>query len=158
MAAPAVTALVSPTGIKLKDGYSSRMAFAADPNVNIWIKSLKPPGVDGGDAIDNTTMHNDDWRIMRARSLKTLTESTGKGGYDPVVYNELVALVNVEGAITEHFPDGSTLSYYGYLKNAEFDELVEGTMPELAFTVVPTNYDPVNDVEAGPLMVEVAGT
>ena len=78
MAAPAITARTTPAGIMLKDGYSTKIAFAADPDVSFWEKTVKPPGIDGGDGIEQTTMHNSAYRTMRSRSLKTLTEASGK--------------------------------------------------------------------------------
>lgn len=158
MAAPTTTARTTPAGIKLDDGYTCKKAFTADPDVSFWEKSNKPPGIDGGEAIDTTTFFNATYRTMAARALKTLTVSTVKAAYDPNVINNILALVNVEGSVTDHFPDGSTLSYYGFLKSIEFDELVEGQQPECTITVVPTNFDPVARVEAPPVLTSVAGT
>jgi hypothetical protein len=158
MAAPAVTARVTPPGIMLDDGFPTVIAFAADPDINLWEVSVKPPGIDGGDAIDNTTMHNATWRTRRARALKTLTDSTFTAGYDPNVFGAILALINVEGAITLHWPDGGTYSFFGFLQKFEPNEVKEGEMPTAQVTIVPTNWDPVNHVEAGPLSVDVAGT
>lgn len=158
MAAPAETTRVTPVGIMLEDGFSSKIAFARDPDISLWEKSMKPPGAEGGDAIEQTTMHNLVYRTMASRALITLTESTMKCAFDMQVYSQIIALINQPGAITQHFPDGSKLSYFGFLKNFEPDELQEGTQPEASCTIVPTNYDPVNHVEAGPLVTSVAGT
>jgi hypothetical protein len=68
------------------------------------------------------------------------------------------ALINNETTITVHFPDGSTLAFYGYLKTFEPQEMTEGEQPEAECEFVVTNWDPANRVEAGPVMVEVAGT
>ncbi len=163
MAAPSTTARLNPSstptnGIAFEDGYQTLIAFAANPSVKIWEKSVKPPGMDGGDAIETTTMHNTTWRTMAPRSLKTLTESTFKGAYDPDVYNDILALVNISGGITVTYPDGSTLDFWGYLRTFEADEMVEGTHPEATCAITPTNWDPANRVEAAPVMTEVSGT
>lgn len=158
MAAPSASARVDPSGIKLKDGYSSLITFARDTNAALWEKTVTPPGVDGGDAIEQTTMHNDDWRTFAPRSLKTLTEHTFTAAYDPVFYTDVLSLVNFEDTITVTFPDGSTLAFFGYLKMFEPGELVEGEQPEATVTIVPTNWDSANDVEAAPVMTSVAGT
>ncbi len=158
MAAPTPAAVGSPGGIKLKDGYQTRITFNADTDVSLWEKSVKTPGVDGGDSIEQTTMRNSTWRTFAPRSLKTLTEATFKGAYDPDIYNQLLALINVETTVTVQFPDGSTLAFYGFLKTFEPDELVEGTQPEASVTIVPTNFDHVNKVEAGPVLTSVSGT
>lgn len=158
MAAPTLTARSTPAGIKLDDGYSTKIAFNRDPDVSLWEKTVKPPGIDGGDAIETTTMHNSTWRTMSSRALRTLTESTFTAAYDPKVYDQIVALINAEGSITCHFPDGSTLTFYGYLKTFEVNDHSEGEQPEATCTIVPTNYDPVNRVEAAPVLVDVSGT
>lgn len=158
MSAPATTARQTPAGIKLDDGYQTKIAFAADPDVSFWEKTVKPPGLDGGSPIDTTTMHNTTWRTMAARALITLTESTVNAAYDPNVYNNILALINVEGAITVRFPDGSTLSFFGFLQKFEPNDNAEGEMPMAAVTITPTNYDPVGKVEAAPVLTSVAGT
>lgn len=158
MAAPTPGTRIAPGGIKLKDGFSTVITFSGDTDVSIWEKSVKPPGIDGGDAIEQTTMHNTNWRTMAPRQLKTLTEFSVTGAYDPAVYTQILNLINVENTITVRFPDGSTLAFYGFLKTLEFADLVEGTQPEVTATVVPTNFDPVNHVEAAPVLASVAGT
>ncbi len=158
MAAPATTARVIPPGIKLLDGFSTVIAFAVDANINLWEIGVTPPGIDGGDAIEVTNMHNITWRTFEPRSLYTLSESSFTSFYDPEVYVSILLLVNVRGSVTTHFPDGSTLDYYGYLRVFEPQEIVEGDTPQANVTIQPTNWDPVNNVEAAPVMTEVAGT
>jgi hypothetical protein len=156
--APPTTVRQAPTGIKLKDGFKTTIAFAADPDVSLWERSVKPPGLNGGDAIDTTTMHNTKWRTRNPRKLKTMTNCTGKAAYDPDVYNQLINLINVETAITIRFTDGSTLDFYGALTELEFDELQEGNFPECNYVIVPTNQDPVTGAEVDPVLTSVAGT
>ncbi len=158
MAAPVPSTRQTPVGIKLKDGYSSLVTFATDPDVSLWEKRITPPGIDGGEAIEQTTMHNTAWRTFAPRGLKTLTEFTFTAAYDPDAINQLYALVNVETTVTVRFPDGSTLAFYGYLQKMEPEELTEGEQPELTVTVTPTNFDHVNKVEAAPVLTSVAGT
>ncbi len=158
MAAPASTTRQTPTGIMLDDGFKTLVAFARKPAVKFWEKTIKPPGIDGGDAIDQTTQHNTAWRTKAARALKSLTDSALKVGYDPKVYTEIQDLVNLEGSVTVRFPDGSTLDFFGYLKTFEPSELQEGTSPEASITIIATNWDPVNHVEAAPVLTEVSGT
>lgn len=159
MAAPATTARVAPGGKWLENGHSTKIAFARDSDVSFWEKTVQPPGIDGGDAVETTTMHNTVWRTMAPRTLKTLTESSLTVAYDPNVYNNILnSLINQSGSITCHFPDGSTLDFFGYLKSFEPSENSEGEQPEADITIVPTNYDPVNDVESSPVLTSVAGT
>lgn len=140
----------TPSGTMLEDGHSTKVAFSADPDVSFWEKTVTPPGVDGGDPIEITTMFNVDWRTMAARALKTLTESSLTVAYDPKVYDQIVALVNVPGLITAHFPDTSRLEFYGYLQKADFSELKEGEQPEATIKIQPTNVNPSNGAEVAP--------
>lgn len=158
MTAPTPTARGTPSGRKMPDGYQTLYVFARIPTMGIWEKSVKPPGVDGGDAINTTTMQNLVWQTMAARALKTLTQSTFKAAYDPDTIPALVNAVNQLDTCTIHYPDDSSLAFYGFLKSVEFEDLVEGTMPEGTFTVTPTNYDPVGNVEAGPFLTAAVGT
>lgn len=158
MAAPALTARVFPAGIKMDDGFPTTIAFARDPDVSLWEKTVKPPGIDGGDPVDTNTMHNVAWRTKSPRKLKTMTESTITAAYDPKVITQIVELVNMEGSITVHYPDGSTLSFYGYLQKFEPSDMKEGEQPEASVTIVTTNQDPVTGSEEPPVLVEVSGT
>lgn len=155
---PTTTARATPAGIKLKDGHSTKIAFEADPDVSFWERTVKPPGIDGGDAVEQTTMHSVDWRQMAPRQLKTLTDATASVQYDPNVFNNIYDLVNIETSITVHFPDGSTLDFFGYLKSFEPDELAEGEPPTATITIVCTNSDPTSGAEAAPVLTSVAGT
>ena len=158
MAAPTPTVRVTPTGIKLKDGFRTLITFAADTDVEFYEKGVKPPGIDGGDAIPQTTMHNTAWRTMAPRQLKTLTESSVTCAYDPLVYTSILNLINVETTVTVTFADGSTLAFYGFLQKFEPGELKEGEQPEATVTITPTNFDPTNKVEAAPVLTNVVGT
>lgn len=158
MAAPTAAARSAPAGIRIDDGFSTLIAFATIPTISFWEKTVTPPGIDGGDAIDTTTMHNVLWRSRASRALKTLTDSSLKAAYDPNLYNSILALINLETTITVHFPDGSTLAFFGFLQKFEPGDLAEGTQPECTITIVPTNIDPVNHVEAAPVLTSVAGT
>ena len=156
--APTPTARADPTGIKLNDGYRSLITFASDPNVELWEKSVTPPGMDGGDEIDTTTMHNDVYRTMSSRALKTLTEMQATCAYDPIIYQSLLVLINIETTVTVTFPDGSTLAFYGFMKSFEPGELVEGEQPEITITIVPTNQDPTTGAEEAAVLTNVPGT
>lgn len=133
------TARGTPTGPYFEDGFQTLIAFAADPDVKLWEKTVKPPGVDGGDPIDITTMHNDDLRTSAPRSLKTLTQATMTVAYAGESYDQIMALINVNGWITAHLPDGSTYDFVGYLKSFEPNGHEEGGFPLANCTIVPTN-------------------
>ncbi len=150
-----------PGGIPLQDGFQTIIGFASDETVEFWEKSGPPPGIEGGDPIEETTMHNSVWRTFRPRSLKTLEPITFTVAYDPDCYTtdtQVDKLINKEDTVTVYFPDSSTLAFFGYLQNFIPQDHVEGEQPEAQITIVPTNWDPTFDVEAGPVMTEVSGT
>ena len=156
--APVALARSSPGGIMLEDGYQALVTFKSDPDFEVWEKTVQPPGLDGGDAIDTTTMHNVEWRSTTPRALKTMTSFKMKCAYDPIIYTSLTNSINVETTITVRFADGTTLAFYGFLQSVEFDELAEGTHPECTITVTPTNSDPTTGDEEDPVLTNVSGT
>ena len=158
MTAPSVTERTTPAGIDLKDGFPTILAFSQDVDISLWEVEVTPPGIDGGDAIDITTMHNAIWMTKAAQSLAEMTDISMRVGYDPDCYDEIIAIINVQGSVTIHFPDGSTLAFYGYLKSFKPGALSKGKYPDAEIVIVITNYDPTAHVEAGPVMTEVAGT
>lgn len=125
----------------LEDGYQTLISFAENPAVHLKEKTITPPGIDGGDAIDVTTMRNEDWRTFALRALKTLTESSFRAAYDPVIYDELDAMINVNQLITITFSDGSSVAFWGGLRTAQPQEVEEGAMPEVECNITPTNRD-----------------
>lgn len=158
MAAPAHTAVGTPTGREIPDGFSTKIVFAAKPSIAFWEISVKPPGMDGGEPIQTTSMRNLVWRTYRSKQLKTLTPLTLKGKYDPDSWADWLALVNVEGAMTVYWPDGSYLDFYGFVQKVDPDDHKEGELPMLNVTVTPTNFDVANHVEAAPVFVGAPGT
>jgi hypothetical protein len=142
-----------PTGFKLGDGYQTEISFSRNNAVKFWEKTIKAPGLDGGDGIDTTTQLNTKWRTKDTRHLQTLTECTFTAGYDPDFYTDILALINSPGGVTIQFPDDSTLTFWGYLQKIEFAELKEGEFPECTGTITPTNWDPANYVESAPVFV-----
>lgn len=158
MAVPATTTRVTPAGLKLDDGFSTLMAFAADPNISFWELTVQPPILDGGDPIDFSNMHNVLYHTMAPRSLLTVGPANFTAFYDPDVWDEARDIMNNRGAITIQYPDGSTLDFFGFLRSIEKQPLEEGAAPTMNGVVVVTNWDPANNVEQGPVMTEVSGT
>ena len=159
MAAPTPAgAAGTPEGIKLDDGFSTKIHIDILDTLSIWEKVVTPPGMEGGDPVETSTMRNTKWRTFRPRHLLSLTPMTLVGAYDPNVFDDLIAILNVDATITVFYPDTSTLAFYGFAQTAESGDNTEGEQPEMTLTLVPTNWDPINNVEAGPVMTEAAGT
>jgi hypothetical protein len=163
MASPSSsTARVDPSSAtvrKIKDGYQTLITFKADSNIEFWEKTVTPPGYDGGDAIETTTMHNDTYRTFGPRGLITLTETSFTAAWDPICYTSVLAIINSEDEISVWFPDGSSLAFFGYLRTFEPSEFTEGAQPEASCTIQPTNFDYATDLdEAAPLLTNFTGT
>jgi hypothetical protein len=150
------TARNTPDGFKLEDGYQILIAFSENPSIKLWEKTVKPPGIEGGDPVDTTTMHNVKLRTAAPRRLKTLTAAQLTAAYDPAVYEEIMDMINVNQWITIHYPDGSTYDFVGYLQTFEKTALSEGTMPEASATIVPTNE--LEGIETDPVYTPGSGS
>jgi hypothetical protein len=158
MAAPAPTARTTPTGFKMPDGWQTLVTFATQPALQIWETTVKPPGLDGGEPINTTTMHNSQWRTFIPKHLVTQAPMTVTAFYDPDVHSVLLTLLNRQDTITVRHPDGSTEAFYGALNKAEKGDNKEGEPPTLTLTITPTNWDNATGVEAGPTFTAAAGT
>lgn len=158
-AAPTPTAHVSPSGIRLKTGGPQTFHVnALDTDISLWATEVGFPGQDGGDPIDTTTQENTTYRTFAPRVLVSLMPFTVKYQFDPACYSQIQALLNRETTLTNHWNDRSSLAFYGYWQKAEYDAHTEGEPPMVTITIVPTNFDPQNRVEAGPVLTSVAGT
>jgi len=133
----------------LNNGYQTLISFSSNPTVHLKEKTVTPPGVDGGDAVDTTTMRNTTWRTRQPRTLKTMTEASFTASYDPVIYNELITMINVLQQITITFPDGSELMFWGWLRVVTPGENTEGEQPTVSATIEIGNEDNTG-AETGP--------
>jgi hypothetical protein len=134
-----------PVGTYLKDGYQYIVMIGGAAGIPLWISAEgggKPPGLDGGEKINITSMHNKVMRTFVPRHLITLDDSTMTAFYDPKVLNNLLALINVQTVMTAYFPDGSSWSWWGALTKFIPGELKEGTAPTAEVTLIATNRDP----------------
>ena len=136
---------------RLNDGYQTLLSPSLDSDIKFWEKEVTPPGISGGEAIDTTTMHNSTWRTFAPRALKTLTEISMQAAYNPVVYDDVLPLINVNQLWTLFFPDGSTLEFWGYLKEFTPGANKEGEQPTADLKIQPTNLNNANpQVETAP--------
>lgn len=158
MAPPATTPRVESSGLRQLSGFSTQIAFSIDSNVAFWEQEVQPPGYDVGDKIATSTMFNTRYETFEPRELIEILDGSVVAAYDPLVLTEIVSLLGIRGSVTVHFPDLSTLDFFGYLKSFVPQAQVKGDSPKADIVVVCTNYDPVANVEQGPVMTEVAGT
>jgi hypothetical protein len=141
---------------KLGDGFSTTITLTG-AGVTFWEKTVQPPGLDGGEPVDTTTMRNTSVRTKAPRRLYEGSAMTVKASYDPTVYNSIKAAINANQEIVTTFPDGGTLTFWGYLQKFAPDALEEGKQPEATITVVPT-FTNASGVEIAPVVVEGSGT
>jgi len=126
---------------RMDDGHATYFTFGANPAVKFWEKTVTPPGVEGGGENDTTTMRNANWRTRAPKKLKTLANSSTTVAYDPAVYADAVALLQINQQITITFPDLSTVTFWGWLDTFSPGELTEGEQPTAEITVIPSNQD-----------------
>ncbi len=158
MSAPTPTARTNPGGIPLEDGWPSFITFALDPDISFWEVTVQPVGQDAGDAIDQTTMHNDRYRTKAPRGLVDTPNTSHSVAYDPAVQTQITVILGRKTTVTYTYSDGSTDAVYGFLKSFIPDALTEGEQPRATIEVVHTNWDPSAKVEAGHALSSVAGT
>lgn len=158
MAAPTPTVRTLPTGTKPPEGFPVLVTFSLNPGMWFWEKTSKPFGLDNGEPIDQTTQFNTRWETMGPRALIKSKQLNSKGTYDPDIYPQIIPMIGVPQTITHKYPNGSTIAFYGYIKEFDADETEIGKQPEANIVYQPTNYDTVNQVEAGPAYHSAHGT
>ena len=130
---------------RIDDGHPTLITFTDDADVQLWEKEVSPPGIEGGGANDTSTMHNSVWRTMSPKSLMSLSECSFVAAYDPACYDEIIAMLNDNQAITITFPDGSTLVFYGWIDGFTPNRMVEGEQPTAEVRIIPSNQDASGD-------------
>lgn len=156
--APTPTVRTLPTGTKPPEGFPVLVTFSLNPGLWFWEKVVKPPNYDNGEPIDQTTQFNIKWMTKAPRALIDMGPLTMKGTYDPDIYTQIQSMMGVKQTITHKFPNGSTLAFYGFVMKFEPDDVEIGKQPEATITYCPTNWDPANQVEAGPAYASAHGT
>lgn len=135
---------------RLDDGHQTLITFAANGSVKFEEKTVTPPGMDGGGEVDTTTMLNSTWRTRAPKALKTLSNASATVAYDPAVYPQIIALLNVNNLITITFPDGDTLAFWGWLNSFKPGELKEGEQPTAEIEIIPSNQN-ASGAETAPV-------
>lgn len=142
----------------LENGFTSKVAFSRNPSCAVWEKTVQPVGWDQGEPIDISTMFNSRKRTKAPRALTDTTPQVMTVAYNPAFYTQLREMIGVPQSITHHFPDGTKYSYWGWIKDFIPAPLSDGVFPEATMTVIESDWDPTNNVEAEPVVTSVAGT
>lgn len=135
-----VTPPRTPSGTMLTNGYASYIVLGGSSTVGFWEKEVTPFGVEGGDKIDVTTMHNLYVKTFAAQALFEAADGEMTVAYDPAALDTLKnSLINTNNTIDVHFPDTSTWDSFGYVQNFSPSALTNGEQPEATVTIVFTN-------------------
>lgn len=124
----------------LTDGHSTTYLFA-NGTVSMKEVSVTPPGLDGGGPNVTTTMRNVRYRTQQPKKLISLTGSKFTAQYNPEVYTQILAQVNVNQLVTVIFPDGSKVAFWGWLNSFMPGDNTEGSMPTASVDVEISNQD-----------------
>lgn len=133
----------------LLDGHATTITLANAPSIKLYEKSVTPPQLTLGGAIDVTTMRNTAWRTQAARTLKTLGAINTTVAYATDAYDAVRDQLGVNQLITVTFPDGSTLQFYGWIEEFTPGEATEGAQPTATLVIQPSLRDD-NGAEAAP--------
>lgn len=158
MTAPTTTTRLTPGGQRMKNGYRVLWGFALDPDISLWEIDGQPPGFDLGDMVNTTTFHNEEVETQSPRALFTVTGGKFQAAFDPIVYNQILAIRGQEGAITCKLPNGDTIDGFGVLKSFKPTTFKNGDMPVADVEVEYTNTDPLTGDEEVLNYKSAAGT
>lgn len=158
MTAPSPTPRVTPTGNMLENGYQSLITLAVDTNIDIWEKTATPPGYDGGEPINITTMHNQNVITKDLNALFEVTDLTIVAAYARLTYTQLLSVINVNTTVTFWFPDGGSWCAFGGVRSAIPSANERGSQPEMTVVIAITNVDPATGAEELPVTSSGVGS
>jgi hypothetical protein len=130
---------VDPVGTPFDEGYQSLLTFSLDPDLSFWETVVGAPGIDGGDPVPTTTMHNTMFHTVSPRKLKRMTPFQVQGKFSSGTPEQVNALINArDGWVTVKWPDETQFSFPAYLKSWQPAQAQEGNPLEGTLEIVPT--------------------
>ncbi len=104
---------------------------------------VTPPAIDGGDPIDLSCMRSGAWAPMYARRRKRAGPMTILVSWNPEVYFHNFAVgvlenrirINVNQLMILYFPNGATLTFWGFITKFEPQAMKEGERPTANLTI-----------------------
>lgn len=123
----------------LGDGYQSLITFSSTDTVKFYEKTIKPIGFDGGGGVDTTTMRNSTVRTSEPKALITTMPVSVTAAYEVAVIDVIYALINVKQQIVITFPDGDTVTFWGWLSKFDPGDLKEGEQPTATIEIISGN-------------------
>lgn len=126
----------------INDGFSTTITIAGTIIPTVFLvkeKTVTPPGLSGGGGIDTTTMRNSAVRTKAPKSLFSLDNLELSVSYDPLAYNLVIStLINSNRTFTVDFPDGSILTFLGFLDEFKPQTHTEGEQPLANIVIIPS--------------------
>lgn len=122
------------------DGFSTTISLTG-AGTSFFEKEVTPPSLDAGGPNDTTTMRTTRWRTRQPKQLITMDKATAKVAYDPELYSSIVTNIGVNQEIIITFPDGDTLTFWGWLDKFTPDASKEGEQPTAEIEIVCSNQD-----------------
>ncbi len=110
--------------------------------------TITPPGWDGGEAIDTTTLGNVKYRTKMAPTLIDIGAMSFTAEMDPAKIHD--APINLPGVIVITIPDIGTWTLQGYLKSITGDQMQVGERATCSGEIVITNTGSDGATETGP--------
>lgn len=157
-AAPSPAAIGTPAGLHLRDGYSTKIVFNRLTTFSLWEKTVQPSALSVGEAIDLTTMRNVAVTTKWPQTLHDVGDVTVVCGYDPNAWAQArQTVLGMNDNITLQHPDGSTVAFFGFLKDLQPAAHQRGAMPEATAVITVTNLDS-SFAEQAPVYTNVAGS
>lgn len=143
----------------LTEGFPTQITFTSEELTSGVVTmdvmnelEVTPPGIAGGGANDTTGMRNTQFRTRHPKKLITLTSANLSVKYDPAVYDEMMAMINDNQAITITFSNNATLVFWGWVDSFTPDACVEGAQPTATIVIEPSNMDADNvNAEIAPV-------
>lgn len=137
------------------DGHSTIVDFSLDETISFVEVSVRPPGLQGGGANDATNMRTTRWRTNFAKKLLTATPAEIMVQYNPVIYETIIAMFQINQKMTITMPDLSKVDVWGWIDEFTPDTNVEGKTPTGKIMFIPSNLDDTES-EVGPLYTPAA--
>jgi hypothetical protein len=137
---------------KLNDGFATLITFARIPSAKFYEKTVTPPSISIGKAIDTTTMRNLTMRTTAAAKLQSTGNMKLDVAYDTQSYQQVQAVLGLTQLVIVTFSDASSVSFYGYIDSFAPGVVEEGKQPTATIEVIATNTK-TSGTESAPVWV-----
>jgi hypothetical protein len=143
---------------RIDNGFSTTLSFSLNPTLEFYEVEVQPPGWEGGDPINTTTMRNTLLETFTPASLQTLTEITISAAYTSDIFHLTTGvkeMINKNQEITVTLPDGATFKFWGFIRGWNPPTHTKNVRPMASFRIAPSNTN-ASKVETLPVFVAAA--